>query len=96
MLIRSVTRKFLKIEKSMSKSPGPTIWFRPRLPIKFWQGTGPEVGVGIPNELGSHSDAMDCGTVGTVKQFVLRYCRPFGPACFQFELMGLHPGTRFT
>ena len=37
---------------------------------------------------------MDCGTVGTVKQLVLRYWRPFDAGLFPVQMMGLQPGTK--
>src|ERR1700682_447215 len=99
--MRSVTRRFLKTEKSRSKRLGPTIWFRPTLPNRFAQEPAIPVlpgsdGPFVPGALKPkvwHWAAIAGVACGNVKQLRFTYCRPCD---FQFGFTGSHPANRFT
>src|SRR5579875_1409199 len=65
------TGMFLKSEKSRSRRPGPTIWFRPKLPRRLEQYTCPAGGRALAPENGLHWEANEAGAVGGEKQFRL-------------------------
>src|SRR5437899_10911957 len=63
------TAKFLYNERSVLKSPGPTMLLRPALPRRFAQ-------LPATLEKGTHCDAISGVAMGTLNASVLMYCRP--------------------